>query len=1142
MKLSDIEKFAANARVGLLAAVDAELTALGFAGNAVPPDPEPVQGGWLFGGRAVPDPEFGPRLRRLKAFVGREGLKAALERAAYTWFNRLAAIRILERRGLVPPQLEWAAGHARVPAIVHRMRTGGAVPRLSPGESATLDRIRTDATKTREQFAVLVGALCRETPLLSVPFGEIDDWTLLLVPSNLLAEDGLVDSLCDGALLSDDDFASDELIGWLYQYYIAGRKAEVYDGFKRNRKAGASEIPAATQIFTPNWIVKHLVENTLRLADGNSPLTTRFIDPCCGSGHFLLEAFRQLLPAYEELGYAKEDAVGRIFAENVVGVDLDPRARQLSVFALLLAATKEDESFADAHALPRVFDTVTLPPDVSRVAVAAALDTHKDDAAGELADALALLRDKGDTAGSLLRFELSPETRALAQTRLADVEDAELRRALGLVLALSDSYNALATNPPYLGSDKLEVPLKEFLKENYRDGKDDLFAAFILRLLEMCTKGGRVGMITMESWMFISSFEQLRQQVCNDHYIVSLAHFGWYMIGIAFGTTMFVIANEPQNGRTGEYSYLTIDDIDPETNRPFVFPKKDNGRYAILDQQTFSKIPGSPLAYWLSNAMFKSFDQPLIEKKVIGRMGLTSGNNEHYLRLWYEVSIKTIGFCHTRQTAKESGQTWFPYDKAGDFRRWSGNQDYIVNWKNDGYEMQHTMHPDGLRVWAHNFNLEFNFLPHLSWSDVSSKTLSFRSYPQGFLFDASANALFLAEEDRKYILGLLNSSFVKFLAPVLNPTIHFKLGDLYKIPYLEVEKQSVSNAVETLLSVSTADWNEYETAWNFKVNPLVALAREYSLDDGVALDVVWGRLFERRMDAATKMKELEEENNRLFIEAYGLSDELKPDVAWKDVSLTGNPFYRYKAEGGAPVPPELEARARGDAARELLSYGMGVLMGRYSLARDGLILASQGETLADWRARVGASPALLPDEDGIVPAVALEGSFFRDNLPDRMRDFLSAAFGAATLSENLNFVEAALGCPLGKYLCGKFFDDHAKTYRKKPIYWLFESPKGHFRAFAYLHRMTPATAGLVRNKYLLPYAAHLEKRLAAEVAKGSDMTAAERRLAKALEAAVADCKAYDLTLHDLAERSVALDLDDGVAVNWAKYAEVLAKL
>lgn len=1140
MKLSDIEKFAVNARVGLIDAVDAELARLGFAADALPPDPERVQGGWLFDGRAIPDPEFGPRLLRLKDFVRRNGRKAALERAAYTWFNRLAAIRILERRGLIPPQLEWAAGHARVPAIVHRMRTGGAVPPLSPGESATLAPIRADATRTRDQFAVLVSALCRETPLLAASFGEVDDWTLLLVPPNLLAEGGLVDELCGGALLTDADYASDELIGWLYQYYIAGRKAEVYDGFKRNRKAGASEIPAATQIFTPNWIVKHLVENTLQLATNHSPLTTKFIDPCCGSGHFLLEAFRQLLPAYEELGYAKEDAVGRIFAENVVGVDLDPRARQLSVFALLLAATKEDESFADAHALPRVFDTVTLPPDVSRAAVAAALDTHKDDAAGELADALALLRDKGDTAGSLLRFELSPETRALAQTRLADVEDAELRRALGLVLALSDSYNALATNPPYLGSDKLEVPLKEFLKENYRDGKDDLFAAFILRLLEMCTKGGRVGMITMESWMFISSFEQLRQQVCNDHYIVSLAHFGWYMIGIAFGTTMFVIANEPQNGRTGEYSYLTIDDIDPETNRPFVFPKKDNGRYAILDQQTFSKIPGTRLAFWVSKKILKAWeDEKFVGHEMITREGMATADNDRFLRYWHEISLVKADLTYS--SAKQSSPVrWFPYNKGGSFRRWFGNIEHLVNWENNGEEIRNNVDPETGRIRSHNYNGDYAFQEGITWSALSSGKIALRYSPAGFLWDSKGAMGFC--NDIEFFLGLLNSIVSSEILEILSPNFDFKVGDIILIPLVSINRASVTTIVKLLVSLSRSDWDEYETSWDFKVNPLVALAREYSLDDGVALDVVWGRLFERRMDAATKMKELEEENNRLFIEAYGLSDELKPDVAWKDVSLTGNPFYRYKAEGGAPVPPELEARARGDAVRELLSYGMGVLMGRYSLARDGLVLASQGETLADWRARVGASPTLLPDEDGIVPAVALEGSFFRDNLPDRMRDFLSAAFGAATLSQNLNFVEAALGCPLGKYLCGKFFDDHAKTYRKKPIYWLFESPKGHFRAFAYLHRMTAATAGLVRNRYLLPYAAHLERRLAAEVAKGSDMTAAERKRAKALEAAVADCRAYDLTLHDLAERSISLDLDDGVTANWAKYAEVLAKL
>ena len=560
MNLSEIEKFATRARRNMTEGVDAGLAKLGFT-DKMPEAPVAVQGGWTYGGEVVEDADFGPRWKRLKEFIEKEGRKVAVERAAYTWFNRLVAIRILAKRGLVPPQLEWADVSAHVPQIVHRMRTGGWIPNFSPGEDAALARVRRDPTKTREQFAILVGAFCRETPILKAAFGEIDDWTMLLVPSNLLAAGGLVDDLNNTTLLSDDDYASDELIGWLYQYYIAERKAEVYDGFKKNKKAGAAEIPAATQIFTPNWIVKYLVGNALK----NAAESTTLADLCCGSGHMLLEAFRHFLVVYDELGYSKRDAIRQIFERNIVGVDIDPRARQLSTFALLLAATKEDEWFKDAKSLPHVFDTATpfvcdaesLPRTIEK-----ALDTANKVAVDEISAAIVKLRDEGDNMGSLIKLEVSPETRKLLEMRFADVEDNALKRIFNLILVLTGEYDALVTNPPYLGADNLNAQLKQYLEKNYKDGKNDLFAAFIMRLIERCKKGGRVGMITMQSWMFLSSFEALRKWLLDNCTILSMAHLGPHAFDSIGGevtqTTAFVLANEYMPDFKGTY-YRLVD-------------------------------------------------------------------------------------------------------------------------------------------------------------------------------------------------------------------------------------------------------------------------------------------------------------------------------------------------------------------------------------------------------------------------------------------------------------------------------------------------------------------------------------------------------------------------------------------------------
>ena len=1231
MNLSEIEKFATRARRNLTEGADAALTMLGFAGGSqssataldaqerVPPAPVAVQGGWIYRGEVVEDADFGLRWKRLKEFIEKEGRKVVVERAAYTWFNRLVAIRILAKRGLVQSQLEWADKAAHVPQIVHRMRTGGWKPNLTPGEDVALAKIRHDPTKTREQFAILVGAFCRETPILKAAFGEIDDWTMLLVPSNLLAVGGLVDDLNNSMLLSDDDYRQDELIGWLYQYYIAERKAEVYDGFKKNKKAGVAEIPAATQIFTPGWIVKYLVENTLNVADES----TKFIDPCCGSGHILLEAFRRYVDVYDDLGYSKRDAVESIFAKNITGIDIDPRARQLSTFALLLAAASEDDSFADAHALPKVFDTSSaiISPmtglagsvigETFADSIADNLYTSNKAAICETAAALAKLRERGDTIGSLLKLEISSETRALVETRLADVEDEGLRRALALVLALTAKYDALVTNPPYLGAGNLDVDLKKYLEENYKDGKSDLFAAFILRLLEMCKDGGHVGMITMQSWMFLSSFEALRRKILEEKTILSMLHLGAHAFDSIGGevtqTTAFVIANECIPDYEATYYRLVDGQNEAEKEAIYKAALTDGAqRLYKAKASNFSKIPGSPIAYWVGEKMIKAFESSY---KQVGSLSEAEGknvttDNARFIRKHWEVSAAKVGNYNKR---------WFLCAMGGTYRKWTGNIIDTIDWSSEA-RLFYKTNPAGRVI-----KEEFWNLPGVTWGKISSTKPSFRLLKEGEMYQETA-ILQHNEEDTLFVLALLNATVTDTVLQILSPTINFQQIDICSIPLPIIDKTNVLKVVNDIIALSRADWDEYETSWDFKVNPLVREGWQRN-GSAMSLETAWAAVFARRMEWAARMKALEEENNRLFIKAYGLEDELKPDVAWKDVSLTGNPFYRYKIADGigdnmasangahdnmasanvasangahdnmasangarangahdnmanangagnngfrdsgasnndvgngeacpvsgdtiARVPPALEARSRGDAMRELLSYGMGVLMGRYSLEQEGLILASQGETYQDYLARVHGADRIHPDDDGIIPALALEGNFFVDNLLHRMREFLSVAFGEEALNGNLNFIEEALGCRFDKYLTDKLFDDHVKAYRKRPIYWLFESPKGCFRAFAYMHRMTGATAAVVRSKYLLPYIGHLEKCFAAESAKGAAMNSAERRRVKEIEKAIADCRMYSPVLQDIANQSIAIDLDDGVAVNWEKYKSVLAKI
>ena len=557
--------------------------------------------------------------------------------------------------------------------------------------------------------------------------------------------------------------------------------------------------------------------------------------------------------------------------------------------------------------------------------------------------------------------------------------------------------------------------------------------------------------------------------------------------------------------------------------------------------ENFAKILGSPIAYWASEKMIKAFETcETISHYAEPRVGMATANNEKFIRLWYEVSNSQIGLnCRNRNEAVDSQKKWFPFAKGGEMRRWYGNHDYLVNWQNDGHEIRNFADPKTGRIRSHNYNLDYIFQSAITWGTIASGVPSFRKCPIGFLYSNSGYGMFFEEKEiLDFLLALCNSKVAEYILGLLAPGIGIESGYIRKIPVVVSGQDTIESNVSELISLSRADWDEYEISWDFKVNPLVREGWQRGTG-GMTLESAWGAVFARRIELTERMKILEEENNSLLIEAYGLHDELSPDVEWKDVSITGNPAYRYKSVNDPRAGEEL---ARADAMRELISYGMGILMGRYSLEQEGLILASQGETYQDYLARVHGVDKIRPDDDGIIPAIALDGDFFPDNLLHRMREFFSAAFGNDALPGNLNFIEAALDCKIDKYLTERFFDDHVKTYSKRPIYWLFESPKGYFRVFAYMHRMTGATAGLIRNKYLLPYIAHLEKCHASESAKGSAMTAYERKRVKEIEKAIADCKKYDLALHDIAGRSIAIDLDDGVVVNWEKYKSVLSRI
>ena len=1161
MDTASIRNFAVMAREKLLAGVDERLNALGFAADGSVSEenrPVAVEGGARFRGTVISDPTFYGKWSKLAVDVSVRGRTEVRDAAAYTWFNRFCAIRILAKRGFIPVALEYTGNKdARTPALVASMRAGEQLPPLTVEERQRLEKIRFDDTKTTEQFAILVTALCRDAPVIRACFGATLDYTDLLLPQDILAPGGFVDALNDPAAISDADYCTDELIGWLYQYYISERKQEVFDSFKLGRKAAAEDIPAATQIFTPNWIVKYMVQNSLgRLAiendlggdftddwkylireeDGthppclhvDSPEELTMADIACGSGHILLEGFRHLQQIYAEAGYSKRQAVENIFTKNLLGVDLDMRARQLSQFVLLLAAMSADPSFSDAHVLPRVFDMEgTLPTGAySRSEIAQVLAIQEDGVLGELMDAFELLT-QAHNLGSIMKFKISDRTRGILAVKVGELAASETDDlaakylpSFKLILTLTDHYAAIVTNPPYMGNGNMNVELKAYLEAEYADGKADLMTVFMMFASAHTIEKGRWAMINLPSWMFLGSFEKLRRNFVNNEQIVGLVHNGRGVFGSDFGSVTFVVSNMVPSFE-GYYRRLFTEHVEVRSVEKIQRNFLDKG-FGVFrtDQRCFSKIPGCPVAYWVSNNVRQAFDSfQTIGQVAEPKQGSTLGDNAKFIRLWHEIGSR--------------GRKWFPCMKGGPFRKWYGNCYYVVDWENNGERVKRTGR-------ATIRSEEYLFRRAITWPHITSGKSSFRFMPEGYFFESCGTVCFVEADKLMFLLGFLNTPIANLLNSAINPTFCLQSGDVAKLPVIgKVESlKNIDSIVSSLVSRAQKDWDSFEISWDFKSNPLVS--------KGISeLTSCYALVCSQWKTDADEMRQEEEENNRLFIEAYGLQAELGPCVPIHEISLTSNPWYRYGVKEGEKTWEELLQKQKADTIKELISYAIGCLMGRYSLAKEGLILASQGETIEDYWKKIGRSPSadekLVPDDDGIIPVLA-GAHAFTDNATQRVVDFVRAAFGVEKLNENLNFIEESLGTTLENYLVKEFWKDHKKMYQNRPIYWLFSSKKGAFQALVYMHRMDAYTASKVRGDYLLPHIEFLRTRIATESARGAELTARERTALKKMQQALDECLEYDGRLHVVADKMQTIDLDDGVLVNYPKFGDVLAKL
>ena len=1178
MDTNKLKKFATEARNRLKAGIAAKIITLGFDKNGRVPDhmhPQLMQGGSLWNGRLETE-GFYHQWQALYSRVQQKGIKEVYEEAAYTWFNRLVAIRILQKNQLIEPVLDYV-DQARTPRIVDEARMG-RMPQMQERQRQLLMELLDDDSKTTEQFAILVTAFCHENPILFRCFGAMSDYTELLLPNDILTEGGFIDMLNHTEFITDEDFRSPELIGWLYQFYISERKDEV---FAKKGKFEADEIPAATQIFTPNWIVKYMVQNTIgRIYLDNNPSAAAEFKPkwkylvepseptpkdsiyrfkeltelltgdlACGSGHILNECFDLLYDLYIYEGYSRKEAIENIFNCNLRGVDLDTRAKQLATFALMLKACQKDASFADAHILPHV---LSMPTSIPQEQVSDRLqqffrETPSRQQLTDLTAAFELMQD-AESLGSIMKFDIAESTLLSIQQTLnywqheqfvpEEVED--ILPAMDLILTLTDKYAALVMNPPYMGGAKFNNTLSSYVEKNYNDAKADLFSVFMLLGMNSLKECGKMGMINMQAWMFLSSFIELRLLILNSYSIDSLIHLGARLFDSnTVGTIVMNAAFVFSNHRTtipkisGHYYDLTSGSNCEEKERQFFTTEK---KY-LVKQDSFMSMPDYNFAYWVSEKTYNFFQNKEFSS-YIATQGMATCDNKRFVRLWFEVCQNKLMFnCGSLDEAIESGKKWFPYNKGGEKRRWYGNQEFVVNWENDGEEVKQYaayLYKSYSRTIK---NISYYFRPSISWTDITAGSNAYRVYPKGFIFDVTGMSCFPKENCILNLLGILNTNYYTQLSRIINPSLHFQVGDFRKYPFPDIEKLEFNKIVESCIETSKLDWDSHETSWDFEANPLVAIRNEKvaqgNLDSSFRLSDFVEEFETQWTERFMQLHQNEEELNRQFISIYGLEDELTPDVPLDEITIL--------QQGEISIVNNSLEWHEDVLMKQLISYAVGVWMGRYKLGQKGLHIAHPNPTEKELQEYWYGGVQVYIDEDGLIPVLP-QSSPFDDNLSSRISDFIRITFGEDKLTENLNYIEQKLGQSIDQYVQKDFWKDHKKMYQNRPIYWLFSSKKGAFKCLAYMHRMNAYTAERVRSNYLLPYIEYLQNQIGDLENRRASLSTAENRKLQNFQKALDECREYHERLQVIAEQAIAFDLDDGVVVNYAKFGDILAKI
>lgn len=1172
MNTSKLQAFATDARRQLMNAVRARLDA------ALVPNSD----------AQVDDPRAFAFLQHEieRAGGGEEGRRHVVERYAYRWFNRIIAFRYMDVHGFTgtpvvsPAGLTSTNGLPEVLAAAKRGEYDSRVFSLQANDKAKerIEGLLSGSILADDPQGLAYGLLLQSECRFwnrNLPFmfenvgkeaGRVDE---LLMPADLLAEGSVlrnaVEIMTPEDCGVDDPSGNVEIIGWLYQYYISERKNEVMDGFKKNHKAGAEEIPAATQLFTPDWIVRYLVQNTVgRLwmqshpdsqlyknwdyyiwpsendAAGDedilkiqTPEDLTVCDPACGSGHMLTYAFDLLYEIYEEEGYAPSDIPSLILKYNLYGMEIDERAASLAAFALTMKARSRSRRFFKKQVEPNIQRIAPIPFEEGDVADLN--DLYQVDLDFTVWNTYA----KADVYGSLIQ---PPQELVDLAASAEDTEaettlfDSLLRERVEEVFAqtryLARKYAAVVANPPYMGAKNMSGELKQFVQDHYEDGKADLFAAFIYRLLGMVPEHGQLGFMTPYVWMFISSYEQMRQHIIRQEHISSLIQLEYSGFE---GATVPICTFTLEKGHSDRKSaFVRLSDfvgakqqgpralgiIDAHNNEQSAHSGMRKYFFEV-NQHEFAQIPGSPIVYWLGEQLRKTLINPASDTILFSDGLIKTGDNLQYLRLWWElISTDVNNKSRYRFCAK-----------GGKERNYYGNLNNVVKWDEetrDYYRSDKVARISPKYLWDKE---------GITWTKISSRGGTFRLLRKEDIAETGGPSLFLKDNvdgnDLLSFIGVITSSLAPYILQGLNPTLNYQTGDVLRFPLPIKKEEALPSLVHSMIGSSKEDWDSFETSWDFQrfalLDPNQGSQAGDLLEDAVThLREYWNRVSEEQ-------RQREIRNNELVADAYGVRDDVPCDVPLERVSLKRNVAFAYPKD----TPEARNEKFAQDVVRELISYAVGCMFGRYSLNKPGLILASQGETLDDFHAQI-PNPSFEPDVDNVIPVT--ETDCFEDDIVTRFRRFLSVVFGKENLAANIAYIEQVLGKSIRKYFVNDFYNDHVKMYSNRPIYWQYSSQtnnKGSFKALVYLHRYTPKTTNVVLN-YLRDYTGKI-----ADIADGlerSDRTADKKQAAK-LRKVVLECKDYeDQTLYPLATRNLEIDLDDGVLVNYLRMGKALRSI